>query len=142
MCALSKLHCFLRYENLDEVNEIVGKQITYPKELGLKRDETQENLHHVGDGPKAFFLSSAGAYTDLEIQEMVEKKVTDQNYWMDKKKLGRVKTQKRLLMFEISQGLYSFELGSGARSLNREVLVSRKNQSNTKLSVRNERVSQ
>ncbi|SZF04918.1 unnamed protein product [Blumeria hordei] len=123
--ALSRLHWFLRYENLDEVHEIVGKEVTFSNELGLKRDMAQEILDYVGDGPRGLFPSSAGPYTDLEIQEMVEKKFSDEKYWTGKKMLGRVQTPKRLLMFEKSQGLYSFELGSRAGFLLRFRAISR-----------------
>ncbi|VDB93772.1 Bgt-51036 [Blumeria graminis f. sp. tritici] len=114
-----------RYESHAEVEEVVGKSITFPKELGLKKDEQQEIVPYLADGPKAFYLSNAGPFKDLEIQELIEDKFAGQKYWMGKKMLGRIKTPKRLLIFEKSQGLYSFEVGDKAGFLLRFRAISR-----------------
>ncbi|VDB93770.1 Bgt-50256, partial [Blumeria graminis f. sp. tritici] len=123
--ALSKTHWFLRYDNQAEVDEVVGKVITFPKDLGLKKDERHEIVPYLADGPKSFYLSNAGPFKDLEIQELIEKKFEGQKYWMGKKMLGLIKTPKRLLLFEKSQGLYSFEVGDKAGFLLRFRAINR-----------------
>ncbi|CAD6505633.1 BgTH12-01123 [Blumeria graminis f. sp. triticale] len=123
--ALSKTHWFLRYDNQAEVDEVVGKVITFPKDLGLKKDERHEIVPYLADGPKSFYLSNAGPFKDLEIQELIEKKFEGQKYWMGKKMLGLIKTPERLLLFEKSQGLYSFEVGDKAGFLLRFRAINR-----------------
>ncbi|CAD6505629.1 BgTH12-01119 [Blumeria graminis f. sp. triticale] len=82
---LSKQFWSLRFDNLEEVNSIVGKHVRFTMNLGLEKVVDQKILPYVKNGPKAFYLSNVGPYSDLDIQGMVEKKFKDERFWMGKK---------------------------------------------------------
>ncbi|SZF04921.1 unnamed protein product [Blumeria hordei] len=90
---------------------MVGKHVRFTMDPGQERVVDQKILPYVRNGPKAFYLSNVGPYSDLDIQRMVEKRFKDERFWMGKKMVAGVSTHRRLLLFENNQALNFFDLG-------------------------------
>ncbi|RKF79952.1 hypothetical protein GcM1_198038 [Golovinomyces cichoracearum] len=111
---LSRRYCLIRYTSKTMAEEVVGRNIVFPKSLGLPRDIMTQILHYVPGGPRVFWTNRSVPFTEIEVQEMIERKFPARAYWMGTKTVGTgIKTDKLLVHFEKSISLCSFDLADG-----------------------------
>ncbi|RKF65777.1 hypothetical protein GcC1_116025 [Golovinomyces cichoracearum] len=115
---LSGCYWLIRYTSETMAEEVVGRNIFFPRSLGLPRDIMTEILHYVPGGPRVFWTNRSTPFTEIEVQEMIERKFPARAYWMGTKTVGTgTKTDKLLVHFEKSIALRSFDLIAGNTSV-------------------------